>query len=321
MLLLFLYAGGTTPTYAQTVAGVDPLTVTISPSYPAPYTNVLVTPGSTLIDLSSTNITFSVNGKVVQKSSGAEPFTVTVGGAGQTTSITVTASIDGKIYSKNVAIHPADVALIEEPVSTTHPFYKGGALLASQGRVRLIAVADFRTASGASIVSQNLVYTWRNGDQILESSSGIGKSVLSATAPDRYRDTTITVTVATQDQSIVGEASAVLSPIDPFVRVYQNDPLLGPLFNQALSDNFTITDSERTFRAVPYFFSEFPTLSWQVNGTNSQSGQDITVRPTGSGVGSALLAIAAKALHYPQSANASLSVAFGIKKSTGIFGL
>lgn len=306
---------------AQAIGGTDPLTLTIDPTYPAPYSTVTITPASTLIDLSSSNITFTVNGKVVQKSSGAEPISIQLGGPGLTTTIVVSASVSGKTYQKSITLHPADVALIEEPISTTHPFYRGAPLLASEGRVRLVALPDFRTVKGATIAPSSLVYTWRNGDQILESASGIGKSVLSATAPARYRDTTITVTVTTQDQSMVGEANIPLSPVDPFVRIYQNDPLLGPLFNQALPDSFTITDSERTFRAVPYFFSEIPSLAWQVNGASSQSGQDITVRPTGSGIGSALLEIAAKAAHFPQIANNTLSVAFGIKRSTGIFGL
>ena len=322
ILCVLVFAGNAVGVaHAQDIGAVDPLTITLNPSYPAPYSTVTVTPGSTLIDLSSSNLTFSVNGKVVQKSSGAEPVTVQVGGPGQTTIIGIVATIDGKSYTKNISLHPADVALVEEPTSTTHPFYLGGPLLASEGRVRLIALPDFRTTSGAAIPASSLVYTWRNGDQILQTASGIGKSILSAMAPDRYRDTTITVTVTTQDQSIVGESSIALSPVDPVMRIYQNDPLLGPLFNQALPDNFTITDSERTFRAVPYYFSEVPTIAWQVNGTDSQNGQDITVRPTGSGVGSALLAVAAKAINFPQDAAASLSVTFGVKQSTGIFGL
>ncbi len=307
-------------TYAQ-VASVDPLNVSIDPSYPKPYSTVTITPGSNLIDLTSSVVTISSNGTVVQRGSGAEPVQITVGGPGELTTVTVTATLEGKTYTKKLAIRPADVALVSEPLSTTHPFYKGGALLASQGRVRLVAMPNFQTSTGAIIPAKNLVYTWKNDDQVLESASGIGKSSIVATAPNRYRDTTVTVTVTTPDQSLVGQASIAISPIDPTIRIYQSDPLLGPLFNVALSKNITITGTEKTFRAIPYNFSENPALTWSVNGTVSQSGGDITVRPTGTGVGTALLAIAAKARNFPQLAQASLSVAFGAKTSTGIFGL
>jgi hypothetical protein len=307
--------------HAQSMDATDPLTVTLTPEFPTPYSVVTVTPASTLIDLNSSVVSISVNGTVVQKSSGTQPADVAIGGSGKTTTILVTAVTNGTTYTKKILVNPADVALVEEPISTTHPFYKGASLLASQGRVRLIAVPDLRNSAGTQIAASSLIYTWRNDDQLLESASGIGKNVLTAVAPNRYRDTVITVTVSSQNQNTVGQASMPISPIDPIMRIYQNDPLLGPLYNQALGTNVSITDSERTFRAVPYFFSEIPTLGWQVNSVTSQSGQDITVRPTGSGTGSALLAVAAQAANFPQQVAASLSVAFGIAKSTGIFGL
>ncbi|MES2225499.1 MAG: hypothetical protein V4480_01685 [Patescibacteria group bacterium] len=298
---------------------VDPLSISIDPQYPEPYQIVTVTPQSTLIDLSASTVTFSVNGTVVQKGSGAESASVAVGGPGQTTTITVTAVQNGQTYTKQLVIHPADVALVVEPISSTHPFYDGSPLIGSEGRLRLIAIPDLRTSAGTPIAPENLVYTWKNGDQILQSSSGIGKSVLTATAPVRYRDTTISVTVASQDSSVVGSASTLISPTDPTVRIYENDPLLGPRYENALGSATTLTDSEQSYRAVPYYFSTAPSLTWQVNGTASQTGQDITVRPSGNGKGTALLGIQAQSSAPIQSGGNSLSVSFGAA-STGIFG-
>jgi hypothetical protein len=164
------------------------------------------------------------------------------------------------------------------------------------------------------------VYSWKNGDQILESSSGIGKSVLTATAPVRYRDTTITLTVSTQDSSVVGQATVYIAPHDPLVRIYENDPLLGPLYDTALPASLTLAGSEDTYRAVPYYFTSIPSLSWDVNGTPSQTGKDITVRPAGNGQGTAVLNVTASSGSLGQSAEDSLSVTFG-KTSSGIFGL
>jgi hypothetical protein len=280
---------------------------------------VTVTPESSLIDLSASTVTFSVNGKVVQKGSGAESAQIAVGGPGTVTTVTVTAVNNGQTYTKSLTIRPADVALIVEPTSTTHPFYEGGSLIGSEGRIRIIAVPDLRTSAGVQIPASNLVYTWKNGSQILQSSSGIGKSVLSATAPVRYRDTTLTVTVTSQDSSVVGQASVVIAPRDPLIRIYENDPLLGPRFDTALSNTITLNDSEATYRAVPYYFTTLPTLTWQVNGSASQSGQDITVRPSGSGQGTAVLGVSGSSGSLGQSASGQLSVTFG-KSSTGIFG-
>jgi ribosomal protein L31 len=306
---------------AHAQASTAPLTLTLNPTYPKPFDVVTVSVDSTVLDLAASTITISANGAIVNKGSGALTAGVQLGAAGTQTTVKVTAVSGGQTYSTQTTIVPADVSLIAEPVSTTHPFYRGAPLIASEGGVRLIAVPDLRTSGGSPIPSTNLVYTWKNGDQVLESQSGIGKSVLTVTAPVRYRDATISVTVATQDSSIVANAAMTVTPSDPLIRIYQNDPLLGPLFNSALGRAVTMGDSEDTFRAVPYFFSEVPAIEWDVNGTPSESSKDITVRPTGNGAGTAELTVTATQQDTSQSANSALTVLFGGAKSLGIFGL
>lgn len=302
------------------LASTDALTLDVSPQYPAPYQTVTITPQSSSIDLSGSSLTYSVNGKVVQQGSGQQSANISLGGPGSATTVTVTATYNGTPYSASVTLRPADVALILEPVSTTHPFYEGGALVGDQGNIRVIAMPDLRTSSGAQIPPSSLEYVWKNGDQVLESASGIGKSVLTASAPVKYRDSTVTVTVSTPDQSVVGQAAVLISPTDPVVRIYENDPLLGPRYETALPGSVTLTQNEDTYRAVPYYFTTVPTLTWSLNGAASQTGQDITVRPAGGGGGTALLGVSASTGSLGQSASANLSVSFG-QSSGGLFGL
>lgn len=306
------------PAHAQ-AADSNTLSVIVSPQYPQPYQVVTITPSSNLIDLSASAITISANGAVIEKGSGMQSAQTQVGAVGTKTVITVSAVNGGHTYTSQVTLIPANVSLIVEPVSTTHPFYKGAPLLASEGTVRLVALADLRTASGALIPSSTLIYTWKHDDQVLQASSGIGKSILVGTAPVRYRDANVTVTVSTPDSSIVAQASTVLSPVDPAVRLYRDDPLLGPWFNTALGSTYTMADAEETFRAVPYYFAAAPSLTWSVNGTPSETNPDITVRGSGTGGGTAVLDAAAKTTG--QVADAALSVVFGTAKSLGIFGL
>lgn len=305
--------------HAQDV-GAEPLTVRISPQYPKPYQTVVVTPASTLIDLSASTVSVSANGTLVQKGTGAEKANVTLGAPGTATTISVSAVNNGKTYTKQVVVRPADAALIIEPSTTAHPFYKGGVAVAPEGGLRLIALPDLRNASGR-IAPESLVYTWRLGDRVLEAQSGIGKTTLTATAPVRYRDTTVTLTVATQDSSIVAQTSAVVAPIDPLMRVYSNDPLLGPLFEKAFSGTVTLTGNEQTFRTVPYFFPSTPTLTWFVNSAVSGADRDITLRSTGSGGGTATLTASGKHPQNFQTASTRITVKFGNESGLGIFGL
>ncbi len=315
---LALSLGAGYAAHAQ-IGSTEPLTLTINPSFPRPYQIITVTPQSSLINLAASTVTFTVNGTVVQSGSGGESASIAVGGPGTLTTIRVTAVQDGQTYTQTATIRPADVALIVEPTSTTHPFYKGASLIGSEGRLRVIAVPDLRASSGAQISPSSLVYTWKNGNQVLQSASGIGKTVLTATAPVRYRDTVITVTVSSQDSSVVGQASVAISPRDPLIRIYENDPLLGPRFETALSDSVTLTESEATYRAVPYYFTSLPSLTWEVNGSPSQTGKDITVRPSGNGKGTAVLGVSATTGTLGQSAQTRLSVTFG-EAANNIFG-
>jgi len=301
--------------------GTEPLAAIVSPQYPRPYQTVTVIPQSSAFDLAAATVSISVNGTVVAQGSGAEPAYVTVGGPGTAATVTVRATTGGQTYTQTVVLRPADVALVLEPLSSAHPFYEGGVLVASEGRLRLVALPDLRRSSGVAVSASDLVYTWRNGEQILQSASGIGKSVLTASAPVRYRDATISVTVATQDQSVVAYAETPIAPSDPLVRIYRTDPLLGPLFSVALPTRIAMATDEESFRAVPYYFAGEPLVGWEVNSVPGGSENTITVRASGNGAGTALLTATARAPVSPSTATASLSVRFGEKRSFGLFGL
>lgn len=319
IIAIALLAGSTA--YAQEL-GVEPLTFSISPEYPRPFQTVVVTPASTLIDLSASTVTITANGTTVARGSGVQKANITLGAAGTRTTIGVFVTApDGRTYRSELTVRPAEVSLVLEPLTTVHPFYKGGSLVASEGSLRLIAIADLRTAAGSRIPPENLVYNWKFGDQQLQSQSGIGKSTLTAIAPVRYRDATVSLTVTSQDSSVVAFASVNVSPVDPFVRIYPSDPLLGPLFERALSGSFSMTEDEQTFRAVPYFFASAPAITWKVGTAAGGGDKDITLRSSGQGSGSTAISVDAKQPTSKQSANTRLTVQFDRSSGIGIFGL
>lgn len=318
--VLFLFV--TTTASAQNLPGTDPLTLVISPEYPRPYQSVTIAPRSTLVDLSASTVRISSNGTNVYEGSGTRGVTVRAGALGERTTVVVSVTDpSGKVYTKTQVIRPAEVSLILETSSTVHPFYQGGGLVASEGKVRLIALADLRSSPGTRLPSANLVYTWRLGNRILTDSSGIGRSTLTATAPVRYRSADISVTVTSPDSSLVGEARTLVSATDPVTRIYRNDPLLGPNFDVALSDRFSMPDTEATFRAIGYFFAVPPTFAWTVNKATSGTDKDITVRATGNGQGTARLGLTATEPETRRSSDAAVTVDFGKSTGFGFFGL
>lgn len=321
-VLLFLLISSATTAGAQTLPGVDPLTLSVSPLYPRPYQTVSIAPRSTLVDLSASTVRVSVNGDPVYEGSGTQAVNVRAGGLGERTTVVVTVTDPfGKTYTKTQVLRPAEVSLVLEPASTAHPFYYGGGLVSSEGKVRLVALADFRSGPGTRLPPSSLVYTWRLGNRILTDSSGIGRSTLTATAPVRHRNADVSVTVTSPDSALVGEARTLISAVDPVARIYRNDPLLGPNFDIALSGNFSMPDTEATFRAVGYFFAVPPTFAWTVNKATNGSDKDITVRATGSGQGTARLGVSMSESGTRTSTESSVSVTFGSSTGFGFFGL
>lgn len=310
---------------AQSVGNTSaaPITLDIQPQYPRPHDSVSVSPSSSLIDLSGATVTFYANGKQVSAGSGTAPGTILLGDAGTATTIKVTVvTAGGGSYSVGTTIRPAEVSLVAEPSATSHLFYPGGLGIPSQGQVRLVALADLRDSSGKRLPDNSLVYNWKLNNQSITDISGIGRSVATMTAPVRYRDATVEVTVTSPDQSMVADSILVISPVDPVVRVYENDPLLGVRYSNALGDTFTMTGTEDTFVSVPYFFAKNPTTLWGVNGADSGTTSSVTLRSTG-GSGTANVSVTASLLQLFESATKSLRVTFGTNPTggTGIFGL
>ena len=299
---------------AQSFPSQEPLTIAISPTYPKPYETVTVTVGSTLVDLAASTITIYAGGAEVEK--GMRSAQVKMGGPGSRTTIRAVAAGAEGTYEKSLTIAPSDISLVVEPATTMHPLYDGAGLVASEGKLRIVAVADLRTAPGTRIPSSQISYTWRLGNQVLQVDSGLGRSVLNATAPVRYRDAVVSVTATNAAKTISAQASVAIAPADPIVRIYRSDPLSGISFEKALSGSFALVGSEETFRVVPFFFKEIPAIAWSLNGSPSGSGQDVTVRSS-SGAGTAQLGVVATGKEA--RADANLTLRFG-EGGIGIFG-
>lgn len=300
---------------AQSLATSDPVTIRLSPEYPRPYEQVTITVESSFLNVVTSTITISANGAVIEE--GSRNATIKLGGPGTKTDISVSVSAAEGTYVSKKTIRPAELSLVVEPVSTSHAFYDGAQLVPSEGRLRLIALTDLRSAPGTRIPNESISYTWRLGDKVLLNDSGFGKNVLTATAPPRYRDAKISVTAETRDASVVAYATTVISPVDPIVRIYPKDPLRGVSFSTATADALSLGGAEATFRAIPYFFAVSPAISWSLNGEVSGAAPDITVRSSG-GAGTAALSVTAQ--DAEASATDSAALKFTSTTKSGILG-
>ena len=308
----------------ETVVGnTQPFTLSVDPQYPVPFSEVSLSAHSSSLDLTNAVMTVTVAGEQLYRGS-VQPTKIKLGRAGSITRVTVTMTINGASTVQSVSIVPQDVALAVEPVASAPPLYPGKPLVPLEGDMRIVAVANFRTLGGAALNPAALSYAWTVDDTRIANSSGIGKSAVLVASPIQYRARTVSVAITSQDGTLVGGDSISLSPQSPSVRVYENDPLLGILFNRALLGTYAVAGAESTLYAAPFSVplkNGAPLIQWFLNGSPAQTGGSITLRPSGSGQGSATLSLTASSGNQINVATASLSLTFGAPASSNFFGL
>lgn len=310
------------PSFAQSFgASQTPFTISASPQYPLPHSSVTLSFLSSSLDLANATLSVTANGKTIYAGA-VHSVTVPVGNAGSVTNIAATVTTGGANYTQTLVLQPEDVVLVAEPIASAPVLYPGKPGVPLEGTVRVVAIANFRTPSGALVAPASLSYAWNVDDTQIADSSGIGKSALIVVSPLEFRSRTISVSITSPDGSLVGGSSVVLSAVEPSLRIYENDPLLGVRYEHALGDTYSLSGAEDNFLAVPYSFpttSGNPFISWFVNGSAAQTGSSVTLRPTGTGSGQASLSAVASSGDLKASRNVTLL--FGQSSSPNFFGL
>lgn len=306
------------------IENVNPFSISLTPQYPTALSPVTLSFVSSSINLANTTMTVSVKGKQVYQGS-VQPVAVMVDKAGSVTPVTVTMKTAGTSYTQSLSLQPQDVSLIAEPLASAPALYPGRPRVPLEGNTRVVAIANIADATGKTIDPTSLSYTWTVEGAEIANSSGIGKTAVIVTSPFQYRLRTVSVLVQSQMGNLVGQASLTLSPEEPSVRLYENDPLLGIRFGRALTGSYTIQGSEASIYAAPFsvpLAGGSPAIQWFLNGGKAQTGNLITLRPSGSGQGNASLSLTASgSAGAIATASTNLSLIFGTASGFNFFGL
>lgn len=306
-------------------AGIgDYVSIESNPPSPGPNEAVTVSITSTSVDLDSATISWFVDGVLEKKAIGVKGYALTTKGPGSLTVVDVTiAPLKGAMVKRRIVFQPAGVSLIWEAISYTPPFYRGKALNAFDGRVKMVAIPHFVRKSGGRIPPSELVYTWKKNGTVIGSVSGYGKNVFTPPDPISFSrgESFIEVTTTAPGESMTAKDAVAIRPFTPKVLLYENDPLLGIRYEHALSGVFSLTKDEVALVGSPYFFSSreraAPSLDyqWTMNGapTKNQTTDASSVRFRQEGTpGTSVIDLTVKKLGAIfQEARVSLSIAFG----------
>ena len=260
------------------------LTLSSTPEHPAPNSTVRTSTQSLLVDLAASNITWYVNGVVIADGVGVTETSVVLGPLGSETVVRVEVRGEGALASATGVFRPTEMELLWEGDSYVPPFYRGRALPTAGGSMRIFAIPHFLRPGSSSFTSPDeLIYTWRKNNRIIQSVRGRGQHSITMDAPVLFGTDTISVEARTADGALRGFASVRISSVEPTLILYENHPIFGVLYHRALASGASIPETEVAFSAVPYFApvqnpdSGLLSFEWRVNNTAVTSNP---VRPS-----------------------------------------
>jgi len=244
--------------------------VNMVPENPAPNESVSITLSSYVNDLNSVSISWTVSGKTVLSGIGKTTFSLTAPGIGGETDVVAAVALPDGLTNTTIVVKPTEMVLLwQADDSYVPPFYRGKALPTPDSEVKVVAIPEIKNSS-QMVDPANLVYAWKQDYTNNVDGSGYGKD--SFIYVNDYLDSSndIEVTASTIDQQNSAEASLDINTYQPKIVFYKNDPDLGTIWGQALSDGYKIQYQE-IVQAAPYFISPkdiripFLTFNWSIN--------------------------------------------------------
>ena len=288
--------------------------IILAPETPGAGERVVAEVRNFLVDLKRSEIFWFVNNKLLKQEVGATQFLFVVGPVGESTILDVVIKGDnGRTFEKRLIIRPGAVDLITEGLSYTPPFYKGRAIQALGGSVRVAAIPTLIAENGRVLSSGGLFFSWKRNNELLRSASGIGRGSITLTPAGPFEENVVSVEVFDPNGGARAKNEILLNAVPPRVLIYQNHPLYGLLFNREASGSVRLEDSEIVLTAMPFFFSQnAPSTAlykWFVNGIDAgKTDQSVTLRREASTGVVPIQVSAASPVKIYQRAERSLSI-------------
>jgi hypothetical protein len=248
------------------------------PRIPSPGQPVSIKITSFSTNLNAAQITWTQDGKPLNSGTGVTNNTVTAPSNGQSSTIRITITkTEGGTIIRTITLNPADVDLIYEAFTYAHPFYKGKKMFTSEAEVMFIAVPNFVDTNGRQIPENNLIYTWKINGSVQQEISGYGKSTFITKGTLIERPTNITVDVSATNSNLIATQTIRVSSQAPELILYENNPILGVIYEKAIEGSFLLERPQVDFEGIPYFFSANSkddlnlSYAWSINGVRSLS--------------------------------------------------
>lgn len=233
----------------------EEISVEIIPENPEPYEDVTIRLTSYATDIDKAIITWQSNTGTVQSGIGLKSYSFKAPGPNEIIyfDVSINPANETSSIKKRITISPSDMELMWESVDGyVPPFYKGKNLPSRGSAIKVVAIPSTNAiTSGIG----DFDYTWKNGDQTLENSSGYNKNAYVFKNSLFNKTESVEVQVSSVKGNYNAQKSIEIPTYNPFLVFYKKSPTDGILFNNAIVDNYKMTEDIATFVSSPYYLT------------------------------------------------------------------
>ena len=261
--------------------------VKVTPEYPGPNEDVTIEIISYQTDLQRAKITWESGGRVLSSGFGVVKQSIRTKNVGEKISLAITIrTYEGLYITKSVSVLPLDLEMQWEASTYSPAFYRGKALPSPRSEIKVVALPNFTDANKKRISDKDLVYVWRaqNGTIL---NQGYGKNFAYTPAPDGAGfERPIDVEVSSLNNALRAKKRFFITSFSPIIQLYEDNPLLGIVYDQTLKQEVILSNDEIAVRGEPFFFSRAQkdagklSYRWTQNGKNiaNENGQGVIFR-------------------------------------------
>jgi hypothetical protein len=235
---------------------------------------------------------------------------MTAGEAGSSLRIEALLSVPNGPSRKILAIvQPRYLDIIFEPQTHVPSFYKGRALPSQGSMVNATALLH-----GTSIATNDLIYTWQVGNEVINGGPLRGQNKISFITPPG-REIIVSLQVTNGGGDVLAKRVMAMPSVDPELQFYEVNTLYGVLPKSLTS--LLLIGNSATIRAVPYYLDSRvynqPDVSiWEIDRDEYDSGTtnpyEITLQRVNSGGASELKFHVRSTTNFLQGAQSGLVI-------------
>ena len=270
---------------AAQFGGASEISITLNPSNPSPGDLVTASLDDYAGGVYGSEITWFYDGQVVPSAVNQRQIQFVAGDAGTDTAVEATLSLPiGGTQTLQQIVSPVYMDIIIEPQTRVPDWYAGRALPSFGSQINATVLLN----NGSFIDPQNVVYTWRVNNKVIEGGPIRAGNRVAFPTP-RGGAVTVSVTATTPAGETIASRIVSVGIVLPELSFYEKHTLYG-MKSTPITANTPLIGSILTLQAEPFFldsrvYNNPDVAEWEINSVRTDNGSnnpyEITLRSSG----------------------------------------